>query len=137
VILYDSILLIYVEGRGKKVSEYETITIVEGPTPEFEPNSEPWILAMSEGPEIPFTGRCLLRTHNGIDLLNRCRTAWQQGRATYLEFTNLSGIPEQALILAARIGEVEEGEVLNLWLKLENWPDEFFESDYPLDMDPE
>ena len=119
------------------MSESEKITIVEGPTPEFEPNSEPWLLAMSEGPEIPFTSRCLLRTYNGADLLNRCRAAWEQGRAAYLEFTNLSGIPEQALILAARIGEVEEGEVLNLWLRLKNWPGEFSESDNLLDIEPE
>ena len=119
------------------MSESEKITIVEGPTPEFEPNSEPWLLAMSEGPEIPFTSRCLLRTYNGTDLLNRCRTAWQQGRAAYLEFTNLSGIPEQALILAARIGEVEEGEVLNLWLRLKNWPGNYSESDNLLDIEPE
>ena len=122
------------------MSESAKITVVDGPTPEFEPNSEPWILAMSEGPEISFTSRCLLRTFNGKDLLNRCRTAWQQGRAAYLEFTNLSGIPEEALILAARLAEVEEGEVLNLWLRLDKcdkWPGSFSESENPLDIEPE
>ena len=89
---------------------------------------------MSEGPEIPYTTRCILRTFNGVDLLNRCRTAWEQGRAAYLEFTNMSGITEEALILAARLGEVEAGEVLNLWLRLENWPSEFPDSNDHLDV---
>tara|TARA_B100001964_G_scaffold57610_1_gene65212 strand:+ start:8114 stop:8539 length:426 start_codon:yes stop_codon:yes gene_type:complete len=130
--LYLSILRVNV--RGNKVSEPEKITIVEGPTPDFEPNSEPCILAMSEGPEIPYTTRCILRTFNGGDLLNRCRTAWEQGRAAYLEFTNMSGITEEALILAARLGEVEAGEVLNLWVRLENWPSEFPDSNDHLDV---
>ena len=121
--------------RGNKVSESEKITIVEGPTPDFEPNSEPCILAMSEGPEIPYTTRCILRTLNGGDLLNRCRTAWQQGRSAYLEFTNLAGIPEEALILAARLGQVAEGETLNLWLRLENWPNDLSDSDDYLDIE--
>ena len=106
------------------MSEPEKITIVEGPTPEFVPNTESWLLAMSEGPEIPFTNRCVLRTLNGPDLLDRCRNAWEEGRAAYLEFTNLSGLTEQALILAARVNQVEEGQVLNLWIRLDKWPDE-------------
>ena len=111
------------------MSETERITVVEGPTPAFEPNTEPWLLAMSEGPAIPFTGRCLLRTLDGNALLQRCRKAWQQGRAACLEFTNMSGLPEEALILAARAGEVEAGEVLQLWLRLNSWPEEFDDAD--------
>ncbi|HJN42361.1 MAG TPA: hypothetical protein QF589_09655, partial [Anaerolineales bacterium] len=75
------------------MSETEKITVVEGPTPAFEPNTEPWLLALSEGPAIPFTGRCLLRTFDGDALLQRCRKAWQQGRAACLEFTNMAGLP--------------------------------------------
>ena len=68
------------------MSETERITVVEGPTPTFEPNTEPWVLGMSEGPAIPFTGRCLLRTLDGNALLQRCREAWGQGRAACLCF---------------------------------------------------
>ncbi len=117
------------------MSEPERITVVEGPTPAFEPNTEPWLLAMSEGPEIPFTGRCLLRTLDGDALLQRCRKAWQQGRAACLEFTNMAGLPEEALILAARVGEVEAGEVLHLWLRLNSWPEESDDPDDPLDFE--
>ena len=117
------------------MSEMERITVVEGPTPAFEPNTEPWLLAMSEGPEIPFTGRCLLRTLDGDALLQRCRKAWQQGRAACLEFTNMAGLPEEALILAARVGEVEAGEVLHLWLRLNSWPEESDDADDPLDFE--
>ena len=117
------------------MSETEKITVVEGPTPAFEPNNEPWLLAMSEGPTIPFTGRCLLRTFDGNTLLQRCRKAWQQGRAACLEFTNMAGLPEEALILAARVGEVEAGEVLHLWLRLNSWPEGFDDPDDPLDFE--
>lgn len=117
------------------MSETERITVVEGPTPAFEPNTEPWLLAMSEGPTIPFTGRCLLRTLDGDALLERCRKAWQHGRAACLEFTNMAGITEEALILAARVGEVEAGEVLHLWLRLNSWPEELEETDDPLDFE--
>ena len=107
------------------MSTTERITVVEGPTPAFEPNTEPWLLAMSEGPAIPFTSRCLLRTLDGDALVQRCRKAWQQGHAACLEFTNMAGLPEEALILAARVGVVEAGEVLHLWLRLKRWPEEF------------
>jgi len=46
----------------------------------------------------------------------------------------MSGITEEALILAARLGEVEAGEVLNLWVRLENWPSEFPDSNDHLDV---
>ena len=114
------------------MSETERITVVEGPTPTFEPHTEPWLLAISEGPELPFTGRCMLRTLDGDALLQRCRKAWQQGRSTCLEFTNKVGMPEEVLILAARVGEVEAGEVLHLWLRLNSWPEEYNDSDDPL-----
>ncbi len=117
------------------MSETEKITVVEGPTPAFEPNTEPWLLALSEGPAIPFTGRCLLRTFDGDELLQRCRKAWQQGRAVCLEFTNMDGLPEEALILAARVGEVEAGEVLHLWLRLNSWPEGYDDPDDPLDFE--
>ncbi len=117
------------------MSDPERITVVEGPTPAFEPNTEPWLLAMSEGPDIPFTGRCLLRTLDGDMLLQRCHKAWKHGRAACLEFTNMAGLPEEALILAARVGEVEAGEVLHLWLRLNSWPEEFEDTDDPLDFE--
>ena len=118
-----------------QMSETERITVVEGPTPTFEPNTEPWVLGMAEGPAIPFTGRCLLRTLDGNALLQRCREAWGKGRAACLEFTNMAGLPEEALILAARVSEVEAGEVLHLWLRLNSWPEELGDTDDPFDFE--
>ena len=74
----------------------------------------------------------MLRTLDGDALLRRCRKAWQQGRSACLEFTNRVGMPEEVLILAARVGEVEAGEVLHLWLRLNSWPEEYDDADDPL-----
>ena len=102
----------------------EKITIIEGPTPTFELVSEPWVLGMSEGPALHFAGRCLLRTMNGPSLVERCQTAWREGRDAYLEYRRADGLGDEALIIAVRSGQVDAGEVLYLWLRLEAWPDD-------------
>ena len=104
--------------------EPEKITIVEGPTPTFELVLDPWVLAMSEGPALPCTGRCMLRTMNGPELVERCQTAWREGRDACLEYRSLDGVDEEALILAVRSWEVDAGQVLSLWLRLNAWPDD-------------
>lgn len=107
------------------MSESEKITIVEGPPPTFELVSNPWLLAMSEGPTLPYTGRCLLRTMDGTALVERCQAAWSEGRDTCLEYMSPDGETKEALILAARSGEVLSGQVLYLWLRLDAWPESF------------
>ena len=100
------------------------ITIVEGPPPRFELVSDPWVLAMSEGPALPCTGRCIVRTINGSELVERCQGAWRQGQEAYLEYRTVEGLEEEALILAALSDESEEGEILHLWLRLNEWPED-------------
>jgi hypothetical protein len=47
----------------------------------------------------------------------------------------MAGVAEEALILAARVGEVEAGEVLHLWLRLNSWPEELEGTDDPFDFE--
>ncbi|HUN23263.1 MAG TPA: hypothetical protein PK299_09055 [Anaerolineales bacterium] len=102
--------------------EPEKITIVEGPTPEFDFVTQPWLIGMAEGISLPYTAHCVVRTFNGQALVDRCLNAWRSGRDTILEYRKSDGLKESALILAARAGEVEEGQVLQLWVKLEPDP---------------
>ncbi|GBL17340.1 hypothetical protein EMGBS1_01600 [Chloroflexota bacterium] len=61
------------------MTEPAKITIVEGPPPRFEPSTDSWVEAVSEGPRIHQSARCLLRTMNGVQLVERCRDAWLEG----------------------------------------------------------
>ena len=80
------------------MSEPAKITIVEGPPPRFEPATDSWVAAISEGPRIHHSARCLLRTMNGAQLIERCQDAWREGREAYLEYRTTSGLTEEALI---------------------------------------
>ena len=102
------------------MSEPAKITIVEGPPPRFEPATDSWVAAISEGPRIHHAARCLLRTMNGAQLIERCQDAWREGREAYLEYRTTSGLTEEALIVAARTGKVDAGQVLHLWLRLDS-----------------
>ncbi|MFQ5409605.1 MAG: hypothetical protein ACE5FI_14440 [Anaerolineales bacterium] len=97
--------------------EPEKITIVEGPPPVFENAHESWALAIAEGVSVPHSVRCLVRTLDGLGLVERCQVAWAEGRDVYLEYRDRDGFQEQALIMAVRAGEVDEGEVLHVWLR--------------------
>jgi hypothetical protein len=99
--------------------EPEKITIVEGPPPLFEPSIEHWAYAIGEGPVLKRAVRCMLRTMNGTALLERCRGAWREGRETMLEYRTMDGLRQEAVILAARKTEWPEGEVLLLWVRLD------------------
>ncbi|MBI4315482.1 MAG: hypothetical protein HY679_06060 [Chloroflexi bacterium] len=101
-------------------SEPEKITIVEGPAPAFESTVEPWLYALAEGPHLKRIVRCLLRTLNGTALLERCTNAWEEGREVFLDYRDNSGLRQQALIVAARSGELDEGQVLQLWVRLDS-----------------
>ena len=101
-------------------SEPETITIIEGPAPIFENSVEPWVYAIAEGPVLKRMVRCVLRTFNGPGLVERCLNAWREHRDIFLDYRDPDGQREQALILAARHDEVSEGQVLQLWLRLDS-----------------
>jgi hypothetical protein len=96
----------------------EKITIVEGPTPDFEKPYETWLPALAEGPVLPQLAMCRLRTFNGPALVERCWKAWNKEQPIYLEFRAADGLTKYAQILAARSTQVEEGQMLMLYVNL-------------------
>ena len=88
--------------------EPEYITILEGPTPDFQPTPSLWMHSVFEGPVGVAVAQCELRTMNGEDIRDRCRNAWREGRPVRLDF------PDEM-----RLREVDEGTVLTLWVQ---WP---------------
>jgi hypothetical protein len=96
----------------------EFITIVEGPTPDFRPLSMEWPLGLLEGPNSAMGAVCRLRTMNSETLAERCRTAWEESRSVQLDYPDGEGGRQYADIVAFRTEEVEQGDVLHLWVSL-------------------
>jgi len=95
----------------------DKITIIEGPTPEFEDISDGWALGLNESPMLYDTIFTQVRTLNGPALVERCHHAWKQHNTIYLHFKNPMGIEEKAPITAVRSVETEEGQILLLWVR--------------------
>lgn len=101
------------------------ITIIEGPTPEFEPiNQEkgfniphPWALGILEGPNFYHTAFTALRTFNSALLLERCETAWQADVPMFLVYRDSIGLQKETQIMAARAMDTEDGELILLWVR--------------------
>ena len=99
-------------------TEPETITIVEGPPPEFQPVPDLWPLSVYEDRKPYRSAVCQMRTFSGPKLLERCQRAWEQDRPVRLDFPDGTGMRQQLYVVAARWTEVEEGHVLHLWVQL-------------------
>lgn len=99
------------------MAEAEKITIIEGPPPTFEAVTDVWPLGVAEGAVPSVIAVCRMRTFNGPELVERCSRAWRDGLPIHLEFRDLNGLTQQMQIIAARWGEVEEGDVLTLWVR--------------------
>ena len=99
-------------------TEAEKITIIEGPTPQFEPPREVWPQAVIEGPAQRRVALTRLRTFNGPALVERCWKAWDKGDLIHLEYRDDEGLTKNARIVAARYTEVPEGQVLFLYVHL-------------------
>ncbi|NLW72497.1 MAG: hypothetical protein GXY37_06410 [Chloroflexi bacterium] len=103
------------------------ITIIEGPTPVFEPiypssgldQSRAWTAGILEGPFLYDMAFTTLRTFNGQLLLNRCQNAWEAKQTMFLVYKDRVGLTKQTPIVAARAMTTEEGEVLLLWVRRE------------------
>ena len=76
------------------MTEPKKITIIEGPPPTFEFAHETWLYGLTEGPSPYRIARCQVRTFK-------------------------DGLTHMAPIVAARWMEREEGDVLLLWVRLE------------------
>lgn len=112
------------------------ITIIEGPTPIFEPIHEApvathqaWAMGLIEGPVLYDTVRTRLRTFNGEKLLDRCHHAWHHKVTMFLEYRDRIGMTKQTPIMAAQALNTEEGDMLILWVRKDSENDDDFEED--------
>jgi hypothetical protein len=96
-----------------------SITIIEGPPPVFEPTRDGWSLGLGEGPHMGLTVLTRLRTFNGPALVERCYRAWRNKSGIQLHFRNNLGMEDHAPIFAARSVDTPEGQVLMLWVNLD------------------
>ena len=98
-------------------SEPELITVVEGPTPDFQPSPYLWFQSVYEGPEDAQILMCELRTHNGQDILDRCLDAWRDDRPVRLDFPDYMRLRKQLDVVAMRLQSLEDGPMLVLWVR--------------------
>jgi len=118
------------------------ITIIEGPTPNFDSVESDFIIGMngwtaglSEGPFLYDTARTTLRTFNGQELVKRCHTAWAKKTTMFLEYRDPIGMTKEVPIVAARTVDSENGDMLVLWVRLD--PEEDETDEFDLDFDDE
>ena len=100
-------------------AEPQKITIIEGPPPTFEVAAESWLYGLVEGSVPAQAALCRLRTFNGAALVERCYRAWRDGQGILLEYRAEDGSTQEAPIVAARWIEVDEGQMLLLWVRLD------------------
>ncbi len=116
------------------------ITIIEGPTPNFDSvdtdfvmGINGWTAGLTEGPFLYDTARTTLRTFNGNALVERCHKAWANKVTMFLEYRDPIGIKKEVPIVAARAVDSENGDLLVLWVRQD--PEEFEEEDLDIDFD--
>ncbi len=97
--------------------EPETITIVEGPTPDFNIVIEPWSMSILEGKSAYLTAACQVRSFNGKKLIERCLRAWRSARPIMLDYKQSDGLRRQVEIIGARLETIDGVDVLNLWVR--------------------
>ena len=98
----------------------DKITIIEGPPTTFEAVSEGWVKGLNESPTLADIAITRLRTFNGPALVERCHRAWRHNHSIHLEYREADGLEYTAPIVAARAMETEDGQLLILWVRLEN-----------------
>ncbi len=99
--------------------EPEYITIIEGPTPEFHQTADFSIHSILEGPVDAINTFTEMRTGNGEDIRQRCLSAWKEGRPVKLDFPDRMGLRKEVDVVGLRLKEVDEGTVLQLWVRQE------------------
>ena len=97
----------------------DKITIIEGPTPVFEPVQDAWALGLNETSQFSITALTRLRTFNGPALVERCYRRWNQSKPITLHYKDEAGLELSAPILAARSVNTDDGQMLLLWLHLQ------------------
>lgn len=99
------------------MTEPEYITIVEGPTPDFKPSADFSINSILEGPSDSLSALCEMRTLNGTDIVERCQRAWEEGRPVRLDYPDDMRMRQEIDVLAIRLQEIDEGKVLQVWVR--------------------
>lgn len=97
----------------------DKITIIEGPTPVFEPVQDGWALGLNETGQFSITALTRLRTFNGPALVERCYRRWSQQQPIKLHYRDEAGLETSAPILAARSVDTDDGQMLLLWLHID------------------
>lgn len=97
----------------------DTITIIEGPPPVFEPVQDGWALGLSEGRDLAVTVMTRLRTFNGPALVERCYRQWRNRETIQLHYRTDLGLEQKTPIVAARSVDTHDGQVLLLWLNFD------------------
>lgn len=101
------------------------ITIIEGPTPDFDLIEDPreegsasaWTVGVLEGPLLYRVATTSVRSFDSQALLERCMRAWKQNQTMFLEYRDEIGLRKEAQIIAAQALSMEEGDVLQLWVR--------------------
>lgn len=96
----------------------DKITIIEGPPPVFEDVHEGWPLGLNESPTLHKLALTRLRTFNGPSLVERCYRAWRKQQTIQLEFRAADGLVHKTPIVASRTIEVDDGQLILLWVRL-------------------
>ncbi|MEM7118349.1 MAG: hypothetical protein AAF614_38340 [Chloroflexota bacterium] len=100
------------------MKEAELITIIEGPTPDFQPSPQAWLQSIYEGPEDKVIAVCQLRTMNGEGIQARSQRAWGEGRPVRLDYPDELRMRRQVDVVALRLQEIDEGPLLQIWVSL-------------------
>ena len=95
----------------------EKITIIEGPTPDFREVNGLWIHGVTESPGQFDTYYTELRAFDGISLVDRCSSAWENNDSIVLEYRTETGLIDEITIIAAKFEDTEEGDLLQLWVR--------------------
>ena len=86
-----------------------------------------------EGPLLYRVATTSVRSFDSQALLERCTRAWKQNQTMFLEYQDEIGLRKEAQIIAAQALSVEEGDVLQLWVRRDleesQQSDDDFESD--------
>jgi hypothetical protein len=98
----------------------EKITIIEGPPPTFEAVNDGWVTGLLESPSLADIAITRLRTFNGPALVERCHRAWRGQNNIHLEYRSPEGLERRSPIVAARALDVDDGQILLLWVRIEN-----------------
>ncbi|TMC53279.1 MAG: hypothetical protein E6J26_08810 [Chloroflexi bacterium] len=106
------------ETNKPDLNEPELISIIEGPPPQFQFADETSLLALQESTLPHELARCDTRTFNGPKLVKRCRDAWKDKRVVMLEYKDMDGLKQRVEICGIRFEDMDDGTLLQLWVRL-------------------